>query len=73
MILPTFGVFCIRQRQPSDIDIGFPAGAGDAELISALQRVLPGELKENRPDLVLYGECQAFRRELHLISYTLFY
>ena len=45
-----------RYTQPSDIDVSFPAGAEDSDLLSALQQVLPSELKGHRPDLVLYGE-----------------
>ncbi|CAM9451477.1 unnamed protein product [Ascophyllum nodosum] len=41
-------------KQPSDIDVSFPAGAEDSDLLSALQQVLPSELKGHRPDLVLY-------------------
>lgn len=40
----------------SDIDVGFPAGAGDDDLLAELRRVLPVELARNPPDLVLYGE-----------------
>lgn len=36
--------------------MGFPAGAGDEELSSALQRILPNELEQNPPDLVIYGK-----------------
>lgn len=46
----------LYHAQPSDIDVSFPAGAGDSDLLSALLRVLPSELEQHRPDLVLYGE-----------------
>ncbi|CAN0342673.1 unnamed protein product, partial [Hapterophycus canaliculatus] len=41
-------------KPASDIDVGFPAGAGDDDLLSELLRVLPEELTRNPPDLVLY-------------------
>lgn len=43
-------------RQASDIDVAFPAGAGDDHLLQELRRVLPNEFALNPPDLVLYGE-----------------
>ena len=43
-------------RQASDIDIGFPAGAGDEHLLIELRRVLPEEFAQHPPDLVLFGE-----------------
>lgn len=43
--------------QSSDIDIGFPTGAGDEDLLSALRRVLPDEFSQHPPQLVLYGKA----------------
>lgn len=42
--------------EASDMDIAFPAGAGDDDLLKKLRRVLPNEFAQNPPDLVLYGE-----------------
>ncbi|CAM9494848.1 unnamed protein product [Ectocarpus fasciculatus] len=41
-------------KPASDIDVGFPPGAGDEDLLSALRRVLPHEFAQYPPDLVLY-------------------
>eukprot|EP00903_Cladosiphon_okamuranus_P017755 g16343.t2 len=41
-------------KPASDIDVAFPAGAGDEHLLSELRRVLPGEFAQHPPDLVLY-------------------
>eukprot|EP00752_Nemacystus_decipiens_P015135 g13483.t2 len=42
------------KKPASDIDIAFPAGAGDEHLSQELRRVLPHEFSQNPPDLVLY-------------------
>ncbi|CAN0033407.1 unnamed protein product [Laminaria digitata] len=42
------------KKQCSDIDIGFPTAAGDEDLLSALRQVLPDELTQHPPHLVLY-------------------
>lgn len=55
-----FAMRCDTVRQPSDIDVAFPAGAGDEDLMSALRRVLPAELKGTLPDLVLYGKRMTY-------------
>lgn len=53
-------VLCLSPvlHQASDIDVGFPAGAGDKDLLSELRRVLPDEFAQHPPDLVLYGEMR---------------
>ncbi|GFH05661.1 hist_deacetyl domain-containing protein, partial [Haematococcus lacustris] len=60
----TFSLHCSNQGFParlqaSDLDVGLPAGTGDAEYMAVLQEVLPGLLANQRPDLVMYnaGTC----------------
>lgn len=60
-----------HEEQPSDIDVGFPAGAGDKEVMEALRRVVPDELATNPPDLVLYGEPRqhpSLTRSCHVVD-----
>lgn len=56
----TFSLHCSNQGFParlqaSDLDVGLPAGTGDAEYMAMLQEVLPGLLANQRPDLVMYN------------------
>jgi len=41
-------------KQKSDLDIAFPKGAGDTDVLVALQEILPRLLESENPSLVLY-------------------
>lgn len=54
----TFSMHCEAnypaRKQASDLDIGLPAGTGDADYLARLSDKLPGLFRDHRPDLVLY-------------------
>jgi acetoin utilization deacetylase AcuC-like enzyme len=55
----TFSVHCERnypaRKQAGDLDVGLPAGLGDADYLAAVAAHLPGLLAALRPDLAFYN------------------